>query len=82
MTYKTDNIAIAAALRVFGHNVDNIEIDGRKGTFCFTNDIDEVEKIANDIQLGKKLVDALHFHNELRRLAGLVKTMHPNHLRY
>jgi hypothetical protein len=72
MSYNTDNIAIAAALRVYGHQIQQVEIEGRRATFIFNS---SVEGEAEDIHMGRKLVDAISFHQELRRLSGLAKSM-------
>lgn len=72
MTYDTDNIAIAAGLRTVGHSLSHIKMDGRKATFSFDS---SVQDLANQIFEGKIKVDAITFHNELRRLSGLAKTM-------
>ncbi len=72
MTYKTDNIAIASALRTFGYIINEIQINGRKATFIFD---DEAVEAANHIYQGSRLVDALTFHQELRRLSSLAKSM-------
>ena len=75
MTYQTDNIAVAAALRSLGHTISDITVDGRRATFIFSGDVQE---IANDIQIGSQLVDAISIHQELRRLSGLAKSMSQN----
>jgi hypothetical protein len=75
MTYTTDNIAIASALRSLGHTIDKITVDGRRATFIFASDVVD---LANEIQLGTRLVDAISFHQELRRLSGLAKSMAQN----
>lgn len=72
MTYSTDNIAIASALRMSGHEILNITLAGRKATFHFR---DTAKADALDIQLGKKLVDAISFHQEIRHLSSLAKAM-------
>ncbi len=72
MTYTTDDIAIAAALRQFGHPLKHITVVGKRAHFHFD---ESVEPEAIKIQLGEKLVDALRFHNEVRRLSGLARTM-------
>lgn len=72
MTYETDNIAVAAALRVYGHQIIEIEVVGRRATFVFS---DSVIKDATEINLGTKLVDAISFHEQIRRLSGLAKSM-------
>lgn len=75
MTYQTDNIAVAAALRSLGHSITNITVDGRRATFIFS---DDVHQLANEIQIGSQLVDAISLHQELRRLSGLAKSMAQN----
>jgi hypothetical protein len=75
MTYQTDNIAVAGALRTLGHTITNITVDGRRATFYFNSDAIDV---AHDIQIGSQLVDAISFHQELRRLSGLAKSMSQN----
>jgi hypothetical protein len=72
MTYTTDNIAIAAALRLNGYQIKNITLSGRKASFHFSA---ECKQDALDIQLGKVLVDAISFHQELRHLSALAKSM-------
>ena len=71
-TYHTDNIAVAAGLRLNGFVIQKVEINGKKATFVFD---DMAAPIANEISLGIKLVDAILFHNELRRLSGLARSM-------
>lgn len=72
MTYDTDNIAIAAGLRSLGHSVDHIKMEDRKATFSFDASVKET---AGNIYNGSIKVDAITFHNELKRLAGLAKSM-------
>jgi hypothetical protein len=72
MTYDTDDIAVAAALRYFGYAITKIEIVGKRATFKFQ---DTAEGDAIKVQLGEKLVDAISFHREVRRLSGLVRSM-------
>jgi hypothetical protein len=72
MSYYTDNIAIAAALKVHGYQISQIEIDGRRATFIFD---DNAKEDASKIHLGTKLVDAISFHEQIRRLSGLARSM-------
>ena len=70
--YYTDNIAVAAGLRLNGFVIQKVEISGKKATFIF----DELAApIAHELTMGMKLVDAILFHNELRRLSGLARSM-------
>jgi len=72
MTYSSSNIAVVAGLRSLGHNIARITMDGRIATFHFETDCsDEALKI----EMGKILVDAIRFHQELRRLSGLARSM-------
>ena len=72
MTYETDNIAVAAALRLYGHTIQEIEITGRRARFIFKED---AHADATDVNLGRKQVDAISFHEQIRRLSGLAKSM-------
>lgn len=72
MTYATNDIAIATALKINGFSIESIDIDFKKATFHF---IDAAEPIALEIQLGQRLVDAIQFHQELRRLSALARSM-------
>lgn len=72
MSYQTDNIAIAAALRTHGHTIQEINVVGRRAVFTFDN---SAQADANDISSGAKLVSALIFHEQIRRLSGLAKSM-------
>ena len=72
MTYHTDNIAVAAALKINGYSIESVQVDFKKATFHFSP---EAEAAAIEIQLGKKLVDAIQFHQEIRRLSGLARSM-------
>jgi hypothetical protein len=75
MTYQTADIAVAAALRSLGHSITNITVEDRRATFSFAGDS---SKLASEIQIGSQLVDAISFHQELRRLSGLAKSMSQN----
>lgn len=71
-TYHTDNIAVAAGLRLNGFVIEKVEINGKKATFIFS---DLAAQTAHELTMGMKLVDAILFHNELRRLSGLARSM-------
>jgi uncharacterized protein YuzE len=75
MSYQTDNIAVAAALRSLGHQIVEITSKGRIATFEFSA---ASQAVANEIQMGTKLVDAISMHQELRRLSGLARSMANN----
>lgn len=72
MSYQTDNIAIAAALSTFRHRIQELQPIGRRAKFVFE---DSAEPDALEIHMGRKLVDAINFHEELRRLSGLARSM-------
>lgn len=72
MSYQTTNIAVAAGLKSLGHRINNIEVNGRIATFFFP---EESRELAMQIELGDLLVDAIRFHQELRRLSGLARSM-------
>lgn len=72
MSYNTDNIAIAAVLRLNNFSINKIEINGKKAMFIFD---DAASQLAHEVNIGSKLVDALAFHQELRRLSGLARSM-------
>lgn len=72
MTYATDDIAIAAALKMNGFSIEFVDIDMRRATFHFDK---SATALAMEIQLGQKLVDAIQFHQELRRLSALARSM-------
>lgn len=72
MSYDTSNIAVAAGLRSTGHAIERITVNGRMATFYFD---DACREAAGKIEMGQMLVDAIRFHQELRRLSGLARSM-------
>lgn len=76
MSYHTTNIAVAAGLRSLGHKLEKIHVEGRLATFFFSQ---ESGLVALEIESGDTLVDAIRFHQELRRLSGLARSMAESH---
>lgn len=72
MTYATNNIAVATALKVYGFKIDNISMTGRLATFHFE---ESAKNVAHQITLGNKTVEPIAFHAELRRLSTLARAM-------
>jgi hypothetical protein len=63
--FETQDIILAASLKVLGYRLDHIEKIGNKGIFHFINVDDE---IVNDYDLGKLLVEPYAFNNAIRAL--------------
>jgi hypothetical protein len=69
MEYRTTDIVLAACLKMSGHAMDSIEVEGRRGTFVFINVPGEFIK---DFNCGKIQVDPVSFHSMLRQLSTSV----------
>lgn len=64
-TIETQDIVLAAALKVLGYRLDHIEKIGNKGIFHFTN----VEESAiNDYDLGNLSVEPVAFNSAIKAL--------------
>lgn len=63
--FKTTDIVLAATLKCHGYELDTIEKNGNKGTFCF--DLDN-ESIIIEYDLGKLLVEPSQFNNTIKAL--------------
>jgi hypothetical protein len=61
----TQDIVLAASLKVLGYRLDNIEKVGNKGIFFFT-DVDE--KVITDYDLGKLRVEPISFNSAIKAL--------------
>lgn len=68
--YKTTDIILAAYLRTQGHELQDIEITGNKGTFVFAP-VDD--NILVDYDLGKCLVEPVAFNNTIKQLTTSVR---------
>lgn len=61
----TQDIVLAASLKVLGYRLDNIEKVGNKGIFFFT-DVDE--SVINDYDLGNLRVEPISFNSAIKAL--------------
>lgn len=70
MSYKTNDIVLAATLKVLGNKLINIEIVGNKGNFIF----DDIQpNIITEYALGKILVEPVIFNNTIKQLTTSVR---------
>lgn len=63
--FSTQDIVLAASLKIKGFSLDRIEKVGNKGTFYFQN-VDE--NTLNEYDLGKMLVEPVAFNNAIKAL--------------
>lgn len=70
--YKTSDIVLAAALKVKGYAMDNIELTGNKGTFVF---LKVPSDFLTDFNLGKITVEPVAFNNTIKQLTTSVRRM-------
>jgi len=61
----TQDIVLAASLKVLGYRLDSIEKIGNKGIFFFT-DVDE--SVINDYDLGNLRVEPISFNSAIKAL--------------
>ena len=64
-TIETQDIVLAAALKVLGYKLDHIEKVGNKGIFFF-GDVDE--NVINDYDLGNLFVEPVAFNSAIKAL--------------
>jgi hypothetical protein len=64
-TIETQDIVLAAALKVKGYRLDHIEKVGNKGIFHFSA-VDE--EVVSDYDLGKLLVEPVAFNSAIKAL--------------
>ena len=62
---ETQDIVLAAALKVLGYKLDTIEKVGNKGIFFFSG-VDE--SAVNDYDLGNLLVEPISFNSAIKAL--------------
>ncbi len=63
--FNTQDIVLAATLKVYGFKLDRIEKTGNKGTFFFT----DVEKnVVSDFDTGNCKVEPVAFNNAIKAL--------------
>lgn len=68
--FKTSDIVLAAALKLAGFQLDNIEKVGSKGTFVFKMVSPE---FLSEFNLSKIRVEPVQFNNTIRQLTTSVK---------
>lgn len=64
-TIETQDIVLAAALKVLGYRLDTIEKIGNKGIFFF-HEVDE--QTVNDYDLGNLKVEPVSFNSAIKAL--------------
>lgn len=64
-TIETQDIVLAATLKVLGYRLDHIEKVGNKGIFNFV-EVDEV--VVNDYDLGNLKVEPVSFNSAIKAL--------------
>jgi hypothetical protein len=64
-TIETQDIVLAATLKVLGFRLDTIEKIGNKGIFFF-NDVEE--SVVNDYDLGNLKVEPVSFNSAIKAL--------------
>ena len=72
LEYRTSDIVMASYLKLSGCQMLNIEKQGQKGTFVFTNVPDG---IISTYDLGKALVEPIAFNNAIKQLTTSVRRM-------
>lgn len=69
-TYKTTDIVIAATLKCQGHNLIDVELDGQRGTFVFSN---IPEATLQDFNFGNLRVEPNNFHSYVKQLSAIIR---------
>lgn len=64
-TFDTQDIVLAATLKVYGFKLDRIEKSGNKGTFFFT-DVDSA--VVTEFDTGNTKVEPVAFNNAIKAL--------------
>ena len=64
-TIETQDIVLAATLKVLGYRLDTIQKVGNKGIFFF-NEVDE--SVVNDYDLGNLKVEPVSFNSAIKAL--------------
>lgn len=71
MQFQTDDIVLAAYLKVIGARLAKIDSKHGRGTFHYEN---VAQPILDDFYLGKAKVEPTIFNNELKRLVTAVRS--------
>ena len=69
---ETQDIVLAATLKVLGYRLDTIQKVGNKGIFFF-NDVDE--SVVNDYDLGNLKVEPVAFNSAIKALTTASRRM-------
>jgi hypothetical protein len=69
---ETQDIVLAATLKVLGYRLDTIQKVGNKGIFFF-NDVDE--SVVNDYDLGNLKVEPIAFNSAIKALTTASRRM-------
>lgn len=69
---ETQDIVLAATLKVLGYRLDTIQKVGNKGIFFF-NDVDE--SVVNDYDLGNLRVEPVSFNSAIKALTTASRRM-------
>lgn len=72
--YKTTDIVLAAFLKLNGQQIVEIEKQGQKGTFVFTN-VDET--LIRTYDLSQALVEPVALNNTIKQLTTSVRRLDP-----
>lgn len=67
---ETNDIVLAAYLKVKGYSLDSIRKDGNRGIFCFSGVDDEALSV---FDMGKGSVEPLEFNNAIKSLTTAVR---------
>jgi hypothetical protein len=71
-TIETQDIVLAATLKVLGYRLDTIQKVGNKGIFFF-NEVDE--SVVNDYDLGNLKVEPVSFNSAIKALTTASRRM-------
>lgn len=71
-TIETQDIVLAATLKVLGYRLDHIEKVGNKGIFHFI-EVDEI--VVNDYDLGNLKVEPVAFNSAIKALTTASRRM-------
>lgn len=69
--YKTKDLGLASMLTVKKQKMISLEKDGHIFWFVFSNK-NKCEQLSNEYYYGKVLVDALEFHEVMKRLKNRI----------
>jgi hypothetical protein len=71
-TIETQDIVLAATLKVLGFRLDHIEKVGNKGIFFF---VDVLESVVTDYDLGNLKVEPVAFNSAIKALTTASRRM-------